>query len=214
MKNYDALKTKLASVNPSSTAASAYTPTNTPAACPKLSNSWVASNNLPPTPDSNLCDCMYKSLQCVPKSGLDVQKYGDIFSFICGSVPAACAGINGNVTTGVFGAYHMCTDQQKLGYVLDQYYKNQKSASTACDFNGQAGVNKPAAAASSCSASLASASSANSIAATATAGSSSSASSSNVAAPIPIKTLFTVGDLAVGLYVLVAMGVGATMIIL
>lgn len=214
MKNYNALKTKIASVNPSSTASSAYTPTNSPAACPVLGNSWVASNNLPPTPDSNLCACMYTSLQCVPKSGLDVQKYGGIFGFICGSVPAACAGINGNVTTGVFGAYSFCTDQQKLGYVLDQYYKNQKSAASACDFNGQAVVSKPAAAASSCSASLASASSANSVAATATAASTSSASSSNVAVPVPIKTLFAVGDLAVGLYALVAMGVGAAMVIL
>lgn len=215
MKNYNALKTRIASVSPSSTASSAYTPTNTPAACPSLSGSWAASNNLPPKPDTSVCSCMYNTLSCVPKSGLAPDKFGAIFNFICGSVPSACAGINGNTTTGVFGAYSMCDAQSKLGYVLDQYYKNQKSAADACGFNGQAVLTKPAAAASSCSAALSSASAANSVAATATGASASSTSTStNLAVPVSVKALFTVGDMAIGLYVLVAMGVGATMVVL
>lgn len=215
MKNYNALKTKLASVSPSSTASSAYTPSNTPAACPQLSSNWQASDNLPPVPDTSLCSCMYDALSCVPKTGLDSKKFGDIFGYICGSVPSACVGINGNTSTGLYGTYSMCTDKQKLGYVLDAYYKSQKSSASACDFNGQAVLNKSPSAASSCSAALSSASAANSVVATATkAAPSGSGSSTNLAAPMSVKALFTVGDLAVGLYVFVAMGVGAAMVAL
>lgn len=216
MKNYNALKTKLAAVSPSATASSAYTPSNTPAACPSLNSNWQASgNNLPKTPDSSVCDCMFNSLSCQPKSGLSPDDFGDIFGYICGAVPSACQGINGNTSTGVYGAFSGCGDKQKLGYVLDTYYKSQKSASTACDFKGQAVINKSPSSSGTCGAVLSSASAANSVAATATQATSSSTSSSkNIASPVSIKALFSVGDLAVGLYVLVAMGVGATMVVL
>jgi hypothetical protein len=216
MKNYNALQTVIASVSPSATASSAYSPTNSPAACPDLSQNWQASgNNLPPTPDAGLCTCMFNSLSCQPKSGLSPDKFGNIFGYICGADPSACQGINGNTSTGVYGAYTGCNDQQKLGYVLDTYYKHQNNAATACDFNGQAVINKAAAASGTCSAALSSASAANSVAATATkASSTGSTSSTNIAAPVSVKALFSIGDMAVGLYVLVAMGVGATMVVL
>lgn len=218
MKDYAALQTVIATVSPSATSSSAYTPTNSPAACPSVSEDWQASgNDLPPTPNSVLCDCMYNSLECQPASGLDSTKYGAIFSYICGASPSSCDGINGNTTTGVYGAYIGCNSQQQLGYVLDQYYKSQDKASSACDFNGEATVNKSPSASGSCSAALASASSANSVAATATSASASSSSTSkskNGAAPVSVKALFSIGDLAVGLYVIVAMGVGATMVAL
>jgi hypothetical protein len=214
MKNYNALKTKIAAATPSSTASSAYTPTNTPAACPNLSETWAASDNLPPSPDKSLCDCMYNTLSCVPKSGLATDKFGDIFGYICGAKPEACNGINANVTTGVYGAYSMCNAQQKLGFVLDAYYKELSNSADACDFNGQAVVSKPASAQSSCSAALSSASAANSQAATATAAPSSTATETNLARPMSVQSLFSIGDLAVGLYALVAMGVGATMVVL
>ncbi|KAB5576086.1 putative beta (1-3) glucanosyltransferase gel3p [Coniochaeta sp. 2T2.1] len=216
MKNYNALKTVIASVAPSSTASSAYTPTNTPAACPALNQNWQASgNNLPPTPDSALCECMYNSLSCQPNAGLSPSKYGDIFNFICDAVPSACGGINGNTSTGVYGAFLGCNDQQKLGYVLNEYYKSQKNAASACDFKGQAQINSKPNTNGNCGAALSSASAANSVAATATkASSTATASDKNAASPVSIKALFSIGDVAVGLYVLVAMGVGATMVVL
>lgn len=223
MKNYDALKTRMASVAPSATAMDSYKPTNSPASCPELSKSWaVKGGTLPPTPDSNLCDCMYSSLSCVPADSTDAKDYGAIFNYICGAAPAACAGINGNTTTGVYGAYSMCNPKQQLGYVLDQYYQSQNSAKDACDFKGKA-VLKSGNAESKCSSALSSASSVNSIAATATSdvgggtsgGSAGAATSSNAAvAGGPMRGLFGLGELAVGLYVVVAMGVGAGMVLL
>jgi len=213
MKDYDTLKTRMASVNPSSTSMAAYNPTNTPAACPELSRDWrVKGEVLPPTPDSTLCECMFNSLACTPVSNLKPTEYGDIFNYICKETPQACAGINGNTSTGVYGAFSMCSNTQKLGYVLDQYYTIQNRAESACDFKGAAAV-KSSNVAASCSAGLASASSANAVAATATSESGAS-ESENAGMPIQMKNLLTLGDMAVGLYLVVAMGVGAGMVLL
>ncbi|KAK4226396.1 protein EPD1 [Podospora fimiseda] len=213
MKDYDTLKTRMASVSPASTSMNAYTPTNTPAACPELSRDWlVKGESLPPTPDAELCECMFNSISCGPASSLKTSDYGDIFAYICEKTPESCVGINGNTTTGVYGAFSMCSNTQKLGYVLDQYYQSQKSADSACNFNSKA-VLKSGKVASSCSAGLASASSANAVAATATSGGDASESSS-FAQPMQMKNLLTMGDMAIGLYLAVAMGVGASMILL
>lgn len=220
MKNYDQLKSKISSVSPTSVEMDAYKPTNSPAACPELSSNWrIKGETLPPTPESSLCDCMFNSLTCVPSDDLSSKSYGDIFGFICDAAPEACAGINGNTTTGVYGAYSMCGPKQQLGYVLNEYYNSQNQAQDACDFKGKATVTKPQDD-SKCSAALESASSANSVAATATSGpdgtgDAASETSSNAAvAAGPMRPLFALGDLAVGAYVAVAMGVGATMVLL
>lgn len=213
-QDYAPLSTRLAAVNPSSTSSKDYKPTNSPQACPGISANWkVKGNALPPTPDENLCECMFKSLSCVPDPDLDKEDYGEIFGFICGEDPKACAGIAGNTENGVYGAYAGCSAKHQLGYVLDAYYKGQNEASSACDFKGKAVVTKAANADGGCKASLASASSANEVAATATSGG-SSASSSSFASPIAQRSFFSVGDLAVGLYAIMAMGVGAGMVLL
>ncbi|OAA56536.1 glycoside hydrolase family 72 [Niveomyces insectorum RCEF 264] len=218
LADYDTLKTVIAKVNPSSTAMSAYSPTNSPAACPAVGSNWVASDTLPPTPDNATCACMFSSLSCVPKSGLNTSDYGDLFGSICGADASACNGISANTSTGVYGAFVMCDATEQLAYALDTYYKNQKSASTACDWNGQAQVVTPAKAASSCSSLLASASASNSFAATATAASTASGAkgtgTKNFAAPVAMRNMLTLGDLSVGLYALVAMATGAGMMLL
>lgn len=210
LKDYGALQTKMASVNPSSTSMDAYTPTNSPAACPDLASTWhVKGESLPPTPDASLCDCMFKSLACTPAKSLKAKDYGAIFDYICDQTRSACDGINRNTTSGVYGLYSMCNAEQKLGYVLNEYYNSQNQASGACDFKGQA-VLKNVDVNNNCKASLASASEA---AASSTNGASAS-SSSSFASPVPMKNLFTMGDLAIGLYLVVAMAVGASMVIL
>jgi len=214
MKNYNALKTVIAKVDPSGVSMDTYKPTNSPAACPEVGKNWkVKGSTLPPTPNDSLCTCMFNSLSCVPASDLETKNYGDIFDFICGKFPSLCAGINGNTTSGVYGTYSMCGSKEKLGYVLDQYYKQQKSAKDACGFDGQATL-QSANSDSSCKSALASASSANAIAATATSGSTSETSSNAALASGPMRGGFMLGELAVGLYVVVAMGVGATMVLL
>ncbi|KAI1647360.1 carbohydrate-binding module family 43 protein [Daldinia loculata] len=219
MKNYKVLQSKLADVKPSSTSMAAFDPTNSPAACPAISKNWKAAEALPPTPDSTLCDCMYKSLSCVPSDDLDEKDYGDIFGYICENDAAACVGIKHDTESGVYGPYGMCNAKEQLGHVLDAYYTNQNSASTACSFKGAAQI-VDGTKDSTCEASLAKASSAIAVVATATAGSASSSStgesSENAAAPASVRMtpLMTMGDMVISLYVLVAMGVGAGMVML
>ncbi|KAI1377042.1 carbohydrate-binding module family 43 protein [Hypoxylon crocopeplum] len=220
MKNYKVLQSKLADVKPSSTSMASYNPTNSPAACPAISNDWKAAEALPPTPDSSLCDCMYNSLSCVPADDLAEKEYGDIFGYICENDEAACAGIKQDSETGVYGPYGMCNPKEQLAHVLNAYYTNQNSASDACDFSGAAQLVSGSNSDSSCQDALQKANSAIAVAATATAGSavSSSAggSSENAAAPASVRMapFMTMGDVVVSLYVLVAMGVGAGMVML
>jgi len=215
MADYNALKSQVAAATPSSTNSAQYTPTNSPAACPPIGANWKAAEALPPTPDETACSCMYSTLSCVPAANLDVKSYGAIFNYICGTSASLCSGISANTSTGVYGAFSMCNAQQKLGFVLDQYYKSQKSASGACDFDGQAVVTKAAGAASTCSAALSSASAANSVAATATQGTAPGQTTSKGAAA-GLRPAFTwaAGNMAVGAYLLVAMGFGAGMVLL
>lgn len=139
MKNYKVLQSKLADVKPSSTSMAAYNPTNSPAACPAVSKNWnVADTALPPTPDSSLCDCMYKSMSCIPSDDLEEEDFGAIFGYVCANDAEACAGIKADTKTGVYGPYSMCNPKEQLAHVLNSYYTNQNKASTACSFKGQA----------------------------------------------------------------------------
>ncbi|KAI0403358.1 family 72 glycoside hydrolase [Xylaria palmicola] len=221
LKNYDVLRSKLAAVEPSSTSMSAYQPTNSPASCPPISDNWKVAKTLPPTPDSSLCDCMFKSLSCAPSSETLEKEFGDIFGYICENDEKACAGIKHDTEAGVYGPYSMCSPKQQLGHVLDAYYNNQNKASDACDFNGAAEVQSSPKVESSCEASLSKASSAVEAAATATGnisgtGSGSDAATSDNAAPgmMAAGPVFALGNLVVGLYVVVAMGAGAAMVAL
>ncbi|KAI0157402.1 family 72 glycoside hydrolase [Xylariaceae sp. FL1272] len=220
MKNYDTLRQKLAKVDPSTTSMAAYSPSNSPAACPAIGDDWQASKDLPPTPDSSLCDCMVSAVSCAPADDLDEKDYGDMFDYICTNDEKACAGIKQDTETGVYGPYGMCNAKAQLAHVLDAYYTNQDKASDACDFKGAAQVVSSPSAASSCSAKLAAASSEVEAAATATSasqvGSGSDSGTTDSAAPglMVSSPIFTLGNMAVGLYMLVAMGAGAAMIAL
>jgi hypothetical protein len=155
---------------------------------------------------------MYQSLSCVPSDDLSEKDFGDIFGFVCGESPKACVGIEGNTTSGVYGAYSMCGSRQQLGYVLDQYYQSQDFAKSACDFKGKATI-KAKSADSTCDAAISSASAANAFAATATSGPGAEETSNAAVAGGPGRGLFGLGELVVGGYVVAAMGVGAGIVL-
>jgi hypothetical protein len=222
MKNYNILSSRVLKATPSSTSAGSYDPTNTPASCPELSSSWVVnSKGLPPTPDRDLCECMHKSVSCAPSSRLNTSEYGEIFRFICAESPSVCAGINTNTTTGVYGVYSMCNDTQKLAYVMDAYYLDQKSVRSACDYDGKAEVVSAPSTAPSCKSKLDQAASSNAWAATATA---AATASSGVAgsgngqsfgiANHRVQNVFSFGDIGISLYLAVATMIGGSMIML
>lgn len=132
---------------------SAYNPTNTIAsACPTVGATWQAASNLPPTPNQQLCQCMYNSLSCIPNNNVNEENYGDLFGFVCGASQGACAGIQRNATSGNYGAYAMCNPQEQLGFVLNAYYRVQSASGnpSACAFSGSATLRQAASATGSC----------------------------------------------------------------
>lgn len=218
LKDFKGLAEKHAAADPKGVDEDEYSSKNKPASCPALSDNWRANSKLPPSPDSDLCDCMISDATCVPVPGLKPKAYGDIFDYICGEKPEICKGFQANATTGVYGAYSMCDAKAQLTYVLDAYYKELKSDPSACDHDGQAKVQKSSAKAS-CSKGLAAASSQNKEVATATSApdadstddSGDDDSFGNPSAAL--GRLFTLGDFAVGAYLAVAAVVGASMVL-
>ncbi|OAA42194.1 beta-1,3-glucanosyltransferase [Metarhizium rileyi] len=150
MTDFAALEKKISAVNPKGVNIDSYNPTSKAKSCPSVSSTWQANAALPPTPNESACECMFKAAACVPASSLEADEYGRIFSFVCGSDSSLCSGINGNTTTGKYGAYSMCSSRQKLAYVLDAYYKKNKNAATACDFKGSAATQSASGSRSSC----------------------------------------------------------------
>lgn len=223
LPDFTALSKQLAKATASSTAMSAYSPSNTVAqACPTVGTDWAASSNLPPAANAALCDCMVSSLSCVANSDISTNDTATLFSTVCGLDNSACAGISANATTGIYGAYYPCSPDQQLSFAFNQYYLSQKKASTACDFNGNAKVQKSSSS-SSCSAALGQAGSAGTgtvtavLSSTATGTSSSSGSASTTskgAAGAVVVPRLDMGMLQLGAYLVVAGMAGFGMILL
>ncbi|KAH8661422.1 glycoside hydrolase family 72 protein [Tricladium varicosporioides] len=221
LPDFTALKSQLALATPSGTASSAYAVTNTVAqACPATGTAWAAASALPPIANANVCSCMVSSLSCVANSGLTGNQTASLFSTVCGLDSKACAGINANGTSGVYGAYSMCSASQQLSFAFDQYYKNQNKASTACAFGGNAKI-QSGSTSSSCSSLIAQAGTAGTgtvtsvpTGAAASGSSSSSTSTKKSAAGTVTVPRFNSGFLQLGAYLLVAGMAGAGMILL
>lgn len=154
LKDFNYLSSEMADINPTLASADDVS-SMTVTTCPGTAANWKASTNLPPTPDEEVCECMENSLSCVVDDEVDEDDYSDLFDYVCSYVE--CGGINGNGTTGEYGAYSPCEAKQKLSYVLNLYYLDHDSKSTACDFDGSASLKDDASTASSCSAYLKSA---------------------------------------------------------
>ncbi|CAG8952520.1 hypothetical protein HYFRA_00009624 [Hymenoscyphus fraxineus] len=217
---FEALKKQMTAVNPKNTPASEYNIVNTkPSDCP-TSSTWKASSNLPPIANSEACDCMVASLTCTANSGLTGNQTAELFASVCGMDPKACAGIQANGTTGVYGAYSMCTGSQQLSWAFDQYYKNQNRASTSCSFNGNAKL-QTGSVSSSCTALLAEAGSDGlgkvktpPTSAGQTAGGANGGSTSKAAAGALTVPAFNFGMLSLGAYVVAAGMAGMGMVLL
>lgn len=149
-QDFDNLKSQIAKISPTGTNSASYSPTNSAAACPTASDWAAKASPLPPSPNKELCTCMYNSVSCGVASSTSEDDYEDLFGTVCGYGDDVCAGINANGTTGKYGAYSMCNSTEQLAFAFNQYYLSQNSASTACDFKGAAEVKDASIATGTC----------------------------------------------------------------
>lgn len=216
---------QIATVSPTGVNSASFTPTNTAnQACPTVGEAWGAkSSPLPPTPNDNLCECMYKSLSCVISPNVDSANYGDLFGTVCGLNSKACDGISTNATTGVYGAYSVCNTTYQLAFALNRYYELGNSQSSACAFSGSATLTSSAKATGTCSSLLNAAGTAGTgtVAAAATGGAagvsgSSASGTKSPGAGTPGAPMASVnfGILQVGIYAITAIVTGVGMIML
>ncbi|CAK4030722.1 carbohydrate-binding module family 43 [Lecanosticta acicola] len=225
LTDFNNLKTEMAKASPTGVNSASYTPSNSAAACPTTSDWAAKASPLPPSPNKELCNCMYNSLSCTIKSSVSSDDYEDLFGTVCG-YGSTCAGIAHNATTGKYGAYGMCNSTEQLAFAFNQYYIAQNKASTACDFNGAAQVKNAQSASGSCSSLMAQAGTAGTGTVTASptanaaqqsgsSGSSgSSSSSSGAAGPIAAIPSTHVSMLPVAFMVALAVTSGMGMILL
>jgi len=151
--DYSYYKSEILEVSPSRISSAAASSVS-PASCPTVNAGWKASTDLPPTPDSDACKCAAAAAGCVVSSDVDSEDFGDLFGVVCGLID--CGGINGNGTTGKYGAFSPCSSEQKLNFILNLYYQENGGDKSACDFSGSATV-QDAKTAASCTAVLKSA---------------------------------------------------------
>lgn len=126
-----------------------YSPSNTvPAACPSETN-FAASPVLPPTPNEQLCACMYQNLTCVATAGISGEAFAQLFNTACDPTngDGICAGIASNGTSGTYGAFSMCNATEQLSWAFNSYYLEQAASNAAnvnaCSFGGNATTQSP-----------------------------------------------------------------------
>ncbi|PLB50231.1 1,3-beta-glucanosyltransferase gel3 [Aspergillus steynii IBT 23096] len=225
-QDYSYLSKQLASATPTGTKKNDYSPTNTALqSCPSVGDNWLAKPSpLPPSPNQNLCSCMEESLTCKLKDDVSGKQLDKLFGTVCGY--KVCDGVQGNATTGKFGAYSVCTPEQQLSYAMDLYYQQQSkkgNGENACDFDGSATTQSSSSPSGTCSALIDQAGTAgtgsvtssptgtaDAMAASDSAGASGSEGAAFVVAPGSVK----IGFFHVGAYVVTAMIAGAGMVLL
>lgn len=214
--DFTSLQSQLASISPTITQSTAYTPTHSAPACPSVGGSWQAqASPLPPTVNPQLCACMVSSLQCNIKS-TDEESYADVFDYICGANQAYCDGIARNATTGDFGGFSGCNPKDQLAFAANQYYLGNSRRADACSFDGKAAT-QSATTASSCAALLSAVGSGGTgtvPTATGRGGSAASSSSKAAAALLNTPKAFEHGGAVMGVWATVAIASLLGMLIL
>ncbi|GJJ09557.1 hypothetical protein Clacol_003780 [Clathrus columnatus] len=139
-------------------------------ACPTPSASiWLASTNLPPTPNDEACQCLEQNaFSCKfiqTNSPQESAIVGELINTACsllGQNNGSCDPIGGSGITGDYGAISFCDPITKLNYAMSEFFDITNRNPVSCNFDGNATAvpNAPSptqaqAAASSCLANLA-----------------------------------------------------------
>ncbi|CDM36245.1 CAZyme family GH72 and CBM43 [Penicillium roqueforti] len=162
LSDFSYLSKQMASATPTGVNSDKYSVSTTVGrSCPTIGSDWNAASKLPPSPNADLCECMYNSLECVPNSDITDKQIGTTFGYL-GGESGVMDGVQSNSTSGTYGAYSMCSPKQQLAWAMNVYYQKNKAkaGSDACGFNGVASTKKSTSASGSCATQMSSAGSA------------------------------------------------------
>ncbi|KAI5959557.1 uncharacterized protein KGF55_005201 [Candida pseudojiufengensis] len=86
-----------------------------------ISDTWNIATNLPQTPNSLKCDCLYNSLKCIilpnSQNSFDEEEF---IKNLCYKID--CFEINCNGKIGQYGKYSDCSPLIRASFALNQYY--------------------------------------------------------------------------------------------
>ncbi|ODQ77131.1 carbohydrate-binding module family 43 protein [Babjeviella inositovora NRRL Y-12698] len=106
--------------------------------CLSQNAAWRASSEIPPSPNSDKCDCLQSSLSCIISPVTVVDK-----PVLLGEVCQVtnCSSIIADGATGEYGEFSLCSLEQRLGYALNSYHLSQNLSSESCHWDGRAFYN-------------------------------------------------------------------------
>ncbi|RAL13743.1 uncharacterized protein BO97DRAFT_476910 [Aspergillus homomorphus CBS 101889] len=222
LKDFSNLSSQMQKATATGVNSNSWSATNTATStCPSVASAWEASSTLPPSPNDDLCNCMEKSLSCVVKDSVSSKKYSDVFDYICGLKDGKyCAGQTSNSTSGVYGAYSVCSTKQQLNFVMNQYFSAEGAQASACDFSGKGTTTSSTAPSGTCSSLLKEAGTGglgqvtSSPTGGAAAASASSSHSEGAAGMVASPMAVSVGSWQLGAYAVTAVGAALGMILL
>lgn len=147
--DYDNLKAQYGKISPPNTPAQASAGSTAYPACPSTNSSFLASSQLPPTPNEKSCGCLLNDLSCkfTPQTSNYNGIVGQLLDTACsllGQKGGNCNDIGGSGANGTYGRVSGCDPTIKLSYVMSEYYEANNRQAQACSFAGNGTVNAAA----------------------------------------------------------------------
>ena len=225
--DFSNLSKQLATVSPTGVNSDKYSVSTTVGrSCPTTGSDWNAASILPPSPNADLCECMYNSLECVPNSDISGKEIDSTFSYL-GGEGDVMDGVKSDATSGKYGAYSMCSAKQRLAWAMNRFYQENKgkAGASACGFSGAGTTKKATSASGACATQMSSAgtkgtnvvsgglAASTGAAASGSGGSSSGATSSGLAVGTVPQSVH-IGTWQAGAYAVAAIASGVFMVML
>ncbi|KXN71177.1 carbohydrate-binding module family 43 protein, partial [Conidiobolus coronatus NRRL 28638] len=132
LPDFDVYKKRLSDLKLSPANKSSYkAPSSSGTTCPTAGSNWKASNDLPPTPSVDACNCLVKSYDCIVNNSFNVSKpenkVGDIFKYACGEGKVDCTRFAADGENGKYGDLSFCDPSTQLSYAFNSMYKQSKN---------------------------------------------------------------------------------------
>lgn len=124
--DYNLLKAQYAQASGPNSPSQASAGSSTYSSCPPTSTAFVASVNLPPTPNESACNCLENTLSCrfTPATSNYTSIVGSLLDTACslvGQKGASCTDIGSDGQAGTYGRLSGC-DPSKLLCVIFPFY--------------------------------------------------------------------------------------------